>query len=176
MEIDLMTTTNNQIQLTDINEELNRLWDAEQGENKTRASLFTLVLYVQKDERLSFSEELIQSVVSKLPCRVILIVSDETAGKGYLRTSVNSETVGEGDLQIFCEIIRIEVAGSLHRRVPFIIIPQILPDLPVYLLWTQNPATENAILPYLEPIADRIIFDPESTDNLQSYAHAVQTL
>lgn len=171
-----MTMMENQIQLTNINEELNRLWDEAQGENKTRASLFTLILYVQKTERLNFSEELIKSVVSKFPCRVVLIVSDDAEGEAYLRTSVNSETVGEGDLQIFCEIIRIEVAGSLRERVPFIIIPQILPDLPVYLLWTQDPATESAILPHLEPIADRIIFDPESTHDLQGYAHAVLSL
>jgi glucose-6-phosphate dehydrogenase assembly protein OpcA len=171
-----MTMTENQIQLTNINEELNRLWDEEQGENKTRASLFTLILYVQKTERLNFSEDLIKTVVSKFPCRVALIVSGDPADEAYLRTSVSSETIDEGDLQIFCEIIRIEVAGALRERVPFIIIPQILPDLPVYLLWTQDPATENAILPYLEPLADRIIFDPESTHDLQRYAHGVISL
>ncbi|MCC5832593.1 MAG: glucose-6-phosphate dehydrogenase assembly protein OpcA [Chlamydiales bacterium] len=176
MEIDLMTVTENHIQLTNINEELNRLWDENQGENKIRASLFTLILYVQKTERLNFSEELIRSVVSKFPSRVVLIVSDEESKEAYLRTSVSSETVGEGDLQIFCEIIRIEVAGSLRGRVPFIIIPQILPDLPVYLLWTQDPSTENAILPHLEPYAKRIIFDPESTHDLQGYSHAVLSL
>ncbi len=166
----------NQIQLTDINEELNRLWDAEQGENKTRASLFTLIVYVQKSEQLNVTEELVKSVVSKFPSRVILIVSDDGAQEPYLRTSVSSETIGEGDLQIFCEIIRIEVAGDLRERVSFIILPQILPDLPVYLLWTQDPITENAILPYLESIADRIIFDSESTHDLQAYAQTVLTM
>jgi len=171
-----MSMTDNQIQLANINEELTRLWDTEQGENRTRASLFNLILYVQKSERLSCFEKLVKSVVSKFPCRVMLIVSDDSSKEEYLRTSVSSETIGEGDLQIFCEIIRIEVAGSLVERVPFIIIPQILPDLPVYLLWTQDPASENAILPHLEPVANRIIFDSESTHDLQEYARSVLSL
>lgn len=171
-----MSMTKNDVQITNISEELTRLWDAEQGENKTRASLFNLILFVQKSETESRYKALVKSVVSKFPCRVIMIISDDTKDKEYLRTQVGSETVGEGDLQIFCEIIQIEVAGSLIERVPFIIIPQLLPDLPVYLLWTQDPATENAILPHLEPLADRIIFDSESTHDLQKYAQSVLSL
>ncbi len=171
-----MTMVHNHIQLTDINEELTRLWDAEQGQNKVRASLFNLILYVQKTKRAEHYKHLVKSVVSKFPCRVILILSDEDPKEEYLRTSVSSETIGEGELQIFCEMIQIEVAGKLVERVPFIILPQILPDLPVYLLWTQDPSAESTILPHLEPIANRIIFDSESTHNLQAYSRGVLSL
>lgn len=169
-----MTMTKDPIQLININEELSHLWESGQGAKRTRASLFNFILYVQKTERLPFYESLIKSVVSKFPCRVMMIVSEEE--KKYLRTSVNSEIISEGELQIYCELIRIEVGGALAERVPFILIPHILPDLPVYLLWTQDPATENTILPHLEPLADRIIFDPESTHDLQLYAKSVLSL
>jgi glucose-6-phosphate dehydrogenase assembly protein OpcA len=169
--------TDKTIQLTDINEELTRLWNTEQGQKKIRASLFSLILYVQKTERASFYQGLVKSVVSKFPCRVILILSDEHSKEAYLRTSVSSETLGENsDEKIFCEIIQIEVAGKLIERVPFLILPQILPDLPVYLLWTQDPSTESAVLPHLEPFADRIIFDSESTSDLQRYCQSVLSL
>lgn len=171
-----MTMTENSIQLTDINAELTRLWDTEQGQNKVRASLFNLILYVQKNKRAEHYKNLVKSVVSKFPCRVILILSDPDPKESYLRTSVSTETIGEGELQIFCEMIQIDVAGSLVQRVPFIILPQILPDLPVYLLWTQDPSTESAILPHLEPIANRIIFDSESTYDLQAYSRGVLSL
>lgn len=171
-----MTMAKNSIQLVNINEELTRLWDEEQGKNKTRASLFNLILFVQKSGKVDYYKKLIKSVVSKFPCRVMMIISDETTGEEYLRTSVSSETIGEGDVQIFCEIIQIEAAGALIERVPFIITPQILPDLPVYLLWTQDPSSENAILPHLEPFANRIIFDSESTHDLQAYSKTVLSL
>ncbi|MFC2049230.1 glucose-6-phosphate dehydrogenase assembly protein OpcA [Chlamydiota bacterium] len=164
------------IQLTDLNDELIRLWNTEQGQKKTRASLFNLILYVQKTKRAGFYQELIKSVISKFPCRVMLILSDDSPEEEYLRTKVSSHTLGEGDQQVYCEIIQIEVAGKLSERVPFIIIPQILPDLPVYLLWTQDPATESTVLPHLEPFADRIIFDAESTPDLQQYCKSVLSL
>ena len=151
-----------------IEQELKKLWDQEQGEDRTRASLFNLIIYASKNDRLN-----IQSVVRKFPCRVLQIIHDETASEEYLRTSVSSETIGEG---LFCEIIQIEVAGQLIERVPFMVLPQILPDLPVYLLWTQDPMHENAILPHLEPYADRIIFDSAACCDLQSYATIVSAL
>jgi len=166
----------NAIQLTDINEELTRLWDSEQGQKKVRASLFSLILYVQKCEKTSFYQGIIKSVVSKFPCRVIMIINDMNPADEYLKTIVSSETIGEGELKVFCEIIQIEVAGKLIERVPYIILPHILPDLPVYLLWTQDPTTESAVLPHLEPLANRIIFDSESTENLQNYCSSVISL
>ncbi|MEZ5314678.1 MAG: glucose-6-phosphate dehydrogenase assembly protein OpcA [Chlamydiales bacterium] len=170
-----MVVSKNPIELTDINQELNQLWDKEQGKNTTRASLFTLIVYVSKNTKLNSSETLIKSVISKFPCRIILVIRSDDQKETYLRTSIASETVSQGEFQIFCEIIKIEVAGPLIERVAFIITPQILPDLPVYLLWRYNPAIENLILPALERIADRIIFDPESTYHLQRYAQVVSS-
>jgi hypothetical protein len=87
-----MATMQNPIQLADINEELIRLWDAEQGQKKVRASLFNFILYVQKAERAGFYQSLIKSVVSKFPCRVMMILNDTQQAEEYLRTSVSSET------------------------------------------------------------------------------------
>jgi len=164
------------IQLANINEELTRLWDEAQGEKKTRASLFNLIIYAKKNKRVDYYQSLVKRVVSKFPCRLILIIGDDDSQEEYLKTEVQTETLGEGDLQIFCEIIRIEVAGALLERVYYILLPHLLCDLPTYLLWTQDPAIDNAILPRLESIASRIIFDPEETQNIQNYAQATLKL
>lgn len=172
-----MTAVRNPIiELVDINEELTKLWDKEQGQNKIRASLFNLIIYLQKDERVDYFEQLIKTVVSKFPCRVIVIIDDASSSEPYLRTQVGAETIHEGETQIFCEVIHVSAAGSLTERVPFIILPLLLPDLPIYLLWSRDPSGENAILPHLEPLAHRIIFDTESTKDLQSYSKAVLSL
>jgi len=172
----IMTTMQNQIQIANISEELTRLWDEEQGQKKIRASLFNLIFYVQKSAKVAFYQKLIKSVVSKFPCRVLCIINDTQSKEEYLRTSVSSETLGKEELQIYCEIIQIEVAGKFVERVPFIVLPQIIPDLPVYLLWTQDPSLESTVLPHLEPLANRIIFDSESTRDLQNYSRSVLSL
>jgi glucose-6-phosphate dehydrogenase assembly protein OpcA len=176
MEINLMMSMDNSIKLVNLNEELSRLWNTEQGQKKTRASLFNLIMYVQKSEHSGYYQSLIKSVVSRFPCRVMMILADTDPTQEYLKTMVSSETLGKGESQVYCEIIQIEVAGSLCERVPFIILPHILPDLPVYLLWTQDPTSENTVLPHIEPFADRIIFDSEFTNNLQQYSQSVLAL
>lgn len=171
-----MIMTQKQIQLVNIEKELKRLWDEELGKDKIHACLFTLIIYSVKGQRSSFCEQLIQKVISKFPCRVILIMNDEKSGEEYLKTSVKTETLGEGNLKVFCEMIQIDVAGSLLKRVPYITLPQIVPDLPVYLLWTQDPASERVVLPQLAPYAKRIIFDPEGSTNLQTLCQSILEL
>jgi len=169
-----MTMTQESIQLINIDQELRRLWDEEQGKDKVRACLFTLIIYSQKSERDPFCQEMIRSVISKFPCRVILITSDEKTTSDSLSTRVTTETIKSGQLQVFCEIIHVQASGlNTLNRIPFIVLPHILPDLPVYLLWTQDPSAENAILPHFEPFARRIIFDSESTANLQKFSQSI---
>lgn len=164
------------VEITNISKELTRLWDEAQGQNKIRASLFNLIVYIQGGERVEHYQKMVQKVVSKFPSRVIFIIADERKDENYLNSSVSSETVGEGDLQIFCEMIKIDVGGQNKEQVPFLVIPQILADLPVYLLWTQDPTSENEILPHLEPYANRIIFDAERNINLQKFSKTIHTL
>jgi len=171
-----MTMTHHPIELTNIASELSRLSEEAQGQNKIRACLFNLIIYTQKSQRDRYYQELIHTVISKYPCRVILITSDDQTRSDYLKTSVTAETVGEGDRKILCEIIHIEVGGKPHERVPYIILPHILPDLPVHLLWTQDPAMESVVLPALEPFASRVIFDAESSPDLQQFSQAVLKL
>ncbi|MBS0624389.1 MAG: glucose-6-phosphate dehydrogenase assembly protein OpcA [Verrucomicrobia bacterium] len=164
------------ISIPNINDELIRLWDQENGEDKIRASLFNLIVYVQDPARLKESEDLVKHVISKFPSRVIFLVINNKPEEESLNVQVSSQTIGEGDLKIFCEMIRIEANGSTVERVPFLIFPQILPDLPVYLLWTQDPSTDNVILPHLIPYATRIIFNAESTHNLHAFASSLLSL
>ncbi len=164
------------VETTNIGKELNRLWDEAQGQAQIRASLFNLIVHLHGDARVAHFQKLIKRVVSKFPSRVIFIISDGRAEENYLHTSVASQTIGEGDLKIFCETIQIEVGGTYKERVFFLVTPHILPDLPVYLLWTQDPGAESVILPHLVPYANRIIFDSEASTNLQAFSTSLRTL
>ena len=165
-----MVTSVQDIEITNIHAELTKLWDKEQGENKTRASLFNLIIYVPTGQRIKLFDSIVDKVVNKFPCRVLMISCDEKSSTDKLSTSVSSHTIGEGKLSIYCEIIRIEVSGKYRERVPFLVIPNIQSDLPIYLLWTQDPLTDNSTFGSLARIANRVIFDAESTANLQKYS------
>lgn len=170
-----MTMTGSSPPPLKIADELVKLWSQEQGEKKIKASLFTFVVYVPAGKRAGYIQSTVKSVVGKLPCRVILIEGQEQTLPD-IQTKVSSTTLGEGQSKIYCEIISIVASQAVMDRVPFLILPHLLPDLPIYLLWAQDPSIENSLLPHLEPYVNRIIFDAESTSNLTRYAQTILSL
>lgn len=167
-----MTMTQN-IHLINISDELSRLSKEEKEKNKVRACLFNFILFNSDGERGTAYKKLVKSVVTKFPSRVIIINHDESAKEDYLNVEVSTQSVGEDNSSVFCELITLNVGGHLLERVPFLVLPQIVTDLPVYLLWNQDPTTENAVLPHLESFAKRIIFDSETCRDLQTYSLAI---
>lgn len=157
-------TLTEEIQLVNIDDQLKKLWDEEKGKNRIRACFFNLIIYAEKQRQADY-QKLIESVISKFPCRVILIAVDK-AGGNYLNTQVKTVAVTE---EIFCEIIEIDVGGDFEKRVPYLVLPHILPDLPLHLLWSVDPSEETILLPALEPYATRIIIDSTHTKNIQEY-------
>lgn len=159
------------VELVNIDERLQQLWDEELGKKRVRACFYTLLIYTKKNSEDYHYQTLIQSVVSKLPSRVIWIRENENSFQNdYLRTQVSTETFSE---ESFCEIIEIEVGGKYVERVPFIVLPHLLPDLPIYLLWTEEPTAENFLLAELQKLSRKIIFGVIPIKNLNHYTKAV---
>lgn len=160
------------IDLVNIDEKLKALWDEELGKNRVRASFYTLLLYTQKGNKEQHYKKFLQTVIAKLPSRVLWIKEEKeqnVGSSGYIRTQVHTESVSAGT---FCEIIEISVAGKYVERVPSIVLPHLLPDLPIYLLWTEVPS-EKSIFSKIAPWARRVIFDIAPITDLKSYASGI---
>ncbi len=156
-----------------IENELERIWDSLQGTNKMRACLFNLIIYTKKNRREEYLHEVAQKLIQKFPSRIIFITVDEESKEQKLETSVSVMTADEGECAIVCDLINIESSMSYHERIPFVILPHILPDLPVYLVYADDPTVEDPITYKLEKFATRIIFDSEASDNLPLFAQTV---
>lgn len=154
-----------------IEPELIRIWEG-LGKDKIRASLFNLIVYNRLSSRTDYVRNIVQKVVEKFPCRVLFISHDPDASPHYLKTAIS--IIGEGS--IACDHIDIGVAGESVERVPFLILPHIIPDLPVYLLWTEDPIKPNPLFEPLMRSASRIIFDSECSDSLHEFAQTVLKL
>lgn len=156
-----------------IETELEKIWDSLQGTNKMRACLFNLVIYAKVCQRVGYLNEIAQKVIEKFPSRIIFVTHDDTCSSHDLKTTVSVMTADEGEYEIACDLIEIEVCNKDHPRVPFVILPHILPDLPIYLLHADDPTFENPVAEKLEHLADRIIFDSEAACDLPAFAKAV---
>lgn len=156
---------------SEIQSELSRIWDSIEGTNKVRASLFNLIFYTNKKARAEYIRKIAEKVIEKFPSRVIFITTDTETSEDYLNTRVSVLPSSKGDSDIACDFIQIDVAGKHSERVPFVILPHIVPDLPVYTIWAEDPTESSPLFTLLQKISSRLIFDSESITDLSIFAN-----
>jgi glucose-6-phosphate dehydrogenase assembly protein OpcA len=137
---------------------------------KIRASLFNFIIYTEDDRRVGYFTDLVKNVVKRFPCRILFIKKSDSPHDFF---SIKDSIIEANDGEDICLQTTIEVGGNKINDVSYLIFPYLVPDLPNYLLWGQDPTKESSILPYLQRYASRLIFDAEGADNLAQYAHVV---
>ncbi|HEY5235056.1 MAG TPA: glucose-6-phosphate dehydrogenase assembly protein OpcA [Rhabdochlamydiaceae bacterium] len=158
------------MQVSEIPAALVKLWDAMEGTNKMRASLFNLLVVAPKNQRTDYVRTITLKVLERFPSRVIFTTIDKTLSGDSLNASVSLIPGAKGSYDVVCDLIELETSKQAQAKVPFVILPHLLPDLPLYILWAEDPVQDNPISHQLEKWATRIIFDSEVTDNLPAFA------
>lgn len=156
-----------------IDEELKKQHKTQAEKKVILANLFTLIIYVHEEKRAAYLRNIIQNVIEKYPCRIIFIQVDTTPDHSFLQTGVNSVQNTKDGALIACDQITIDVGGKYLERVPSLILPHVITDLPVYLLWGQDTTCSSDMLSHLEKLADRLIFDAECTNDLWQFSQAI---
>lgn len=145
--------------------------DVAKALNKSHPCLFTLIVYTQDKAHTDLFMQRVRTIIDKFPCRIIFITCDHELSDDDLKVSVTTEIGGKkAGESIASDLVRITCNPKTQSRVPFLILPILIPDLPVFLLWGQDPTVDCDILPYLQTFATRIIFDSECTDNLRVFS------
>ncbi len=166
-------TTIKYIQPKDIKRELTTLWEKNKGSNLTRASLFNLIIYVKKHCREEYLNKIARKVIRKFPSKLIFITEHEDSKEDFLRTYVSELKPEENGSSVFCEMIHFEVGGKHKEIIPFVLIPQFLPNLPIYLLWGDDPSKKDPLSIKLSSYATRTIFDSESSESISEFAKTI---
>lgn len=157
-----------------IEPELQRIWEELSKENKMRASLFNLIIYHRYSERTDYFRNIASKLIQQYPCRV-LFISEDLKGD-YLKTAVSIAMPKGKESTFACDQIDIGVAGSGVEQVPFLLLAHLLPDLPITLLWTEDPCKPHPLFKPLCKMSHRIIFDSESADDLSCFTKRVLDL
>ncbi|HSX38328.1 MAG TPA: glucose-6-phosphate dehydrogenase assembly protein OpcA [Chlamydiales bacterium] len=162
---------------SNIESELIRMWDELAKNNKIRASLFNLIVFTRFSPRIDYFRKIVQKVVEKFPCRTLFISHDPHSSHRYLKSAISVVMLGsENDASIACDQIDIGIGGTELEEIVYLILPHLIPDLPNYLLWAEDPSLQNPLLPHLVKLATRVIFDSESTGNLFQFAKTILQL
>lgn len=168
-------TTQQIVPPAQIENELLRIWDSLDKNRQMRASLFNLIVFNRLSSRTDYIRNIVQRIIDTFPCRVLFVSHDPDPAKHYLKTAV-SVIASKGSRANVCDDIDIGVAGSEWERVPYVILPHLLPDLPVYLLWAEDPTQSHPLFQPLATLSTRIIFDSESADHLMGFAQTLLAL
>lgn len=144
-------------------------WKVMNESNKQKASLFNFIIYAHEERRVDYFRTLVDNVIEKFPCRVIFIKGNTKDDESDFETEVTLKNVGT----VVCDHIEIRAGGPHLQQIPNYILPHLEPDLPIILLWGQDPTHENDVLPKLVEYADRLIFDSECTDQLSQFCRNI---
>lgn len=129
-------------------------------EKEIKGHLFNLLIYTTEKRRADYFEKMVHSLIEKFPSRVIHIRCDKERGKHVKLEPCDHK----------CEHLTLSTSLENLSEVPFVLLPHLVPDLPIYLLWGDDPTADNPILPKLEKLATRLIFDTECAGSLQTFA------
>lgn len=154
---------------TSIKDQINNLLKSQPNDTGIKACLFNLIVYTQDKRRTHYFEKIVNTITSQFPCRIIFIQGNPTSKDNSLNIQITTEK-SQDERNIVCDKILIEASGQDINRVYFLLFPLFVPDLPIYLLWGQDPTKEYTVLPHLQHFATRLIFDSETTDDLQQFS------
>ncbi|MBN1914597.1 MAG: glucose-6-phosphate dehydrogenase assembly protein OpcA [Parachlamydiales bacterium] len=145
-----------------IEKELSNLWNKESPQ-KTKASLFTLVLFSANSSREPYLHDIIHAVIEHFPCRIIFI----SFGHETLESQIS--LMSPKNHLFACDYIHFTLPSKDLNLFLYLIHPHLIPDLPSYLLWGADLKTYLA-MPSLKSLFHRIIFDSEFSPNLPHFA------
>ncbi len=165
---------NREVRPADIEAALFEMWEALAKTNKMRACLFNLIVFHRVGTRTPYIQNIVQTLVEKFPCRVLFISEDERSSPVKTHVSVLMPQGAESNAG--CEQIEISASRKELEKVASLTRSHILPDLPITLLWAENPAEAHLLFEPLAKLAGRIIFDSECASNLAAFSRSVRAL
>lgn len=155
-----------------IETQLNLVWDLLRGKGKTRACLFNLVIYTEKNSRVDYLYKIAQKLIERFPSRILFVTIDASLPPNSLKTSVSAIASESLQNSVACDLINIVLSPDNKERASFMLLPHLLTDLPTYLLWGDDPTKKDPLSSPIEKLATRVIFDSECTEDLCDFARA----
>jgi glucose-6-phosphate dehydrogenase assembly protein OpcA len=144
-----------------------------EGANTFKASLFTLVVVSGDVERAKYCQRVVNLIAKKFPCKIIFVTIDSGAHESFLRQFSSTRTVTDGSGAISCDVVSIQTSPDQLHVVPFLITPELVADLPVFLLIGSDPTDVQPLVASLETYVSRIVFDALRIPNVERFAQKI---
>lgn len=132
----------------------------EHGVPVARASVLNLVVFATREIHARRAAMTIDELASRHPSRAIVVVTDRARAGLTAELEMHCRLpTPDGGQQVSYEQILIRARGDADQRLVSAVIPLLLPDLPVFLWWTETPPLDAPYFDELLGLADRLIID-----------------
>jgi glucose-6-phosphate dehydrogenase assembly protein OpcA len=145
---------------------LRQLWvEGRQGERAVmRACMANLVVYAGTREYADQATEAIAQITATHLVRAIVLITDEAASESAVRAwlSAHCQLPKSSGLHVCCEQVTLEATGEATERLPSLVLPLLVADLPVVVWWMGDPPFGAPLFEQLIDAADRLVVDTTS--------------
>lgn len=140
-----------------------------EGKNLQRACLFTLLVVATDLDKAGRSQQLVHMIAKKFPCKILFISINSFHPENTLLTNRSVMTTTNGGGPISCDLLTIEASADQINKLPFLIIPELLADLPTFLLCAESPFALPVSFHMLNRYIHRTIFEVNDITNYSTF-------
>ncbi len=145
-----------------IDRTLSAIWRDAAGSNNSvsRVCVLNLVAMLDSADQIGPTTEMIARLTDRFPSRAIVVAATEDAGPPLEAwVQAHCQLPSPGRPQVCCEQISVVARPDGHARLPGLILPLLVPDVPVVLWWPRGEPFGGPLYGRLQPLADHIIVD-----------------
>ena len=149
-----------------LEDELSELWRAAAEDPGTerpvmRASVLTLLAFVDNEDDGRETFNLISRVIAQNPCRAILMVAEPRERPEGLSAWISAQChlPPSGARQVCCEQVYMRARGEAVKGLDNVVLPLIVPELPVYLWWRAGRFAPPSFLDQVLRVTNRVLVD-----------------
>ena len=127
-----------------------------------RARVANLMIFTRIAAKLEEINATLMELSAAHPCRALVVASEREGVERDIEIYISSgchSGVATGTKSVFCEAITLVAGGKFVEELPSATLPLLIPDLPVFLWWTESLSSPDSLFPKLCRGADRLIID-----------------
>lgn len=143
----------------------------EQVASVARAAVVNIVIMARRETHALRASRVIEQLAMRHPSRAIVVLGDRRPEPGVAAGLSLFARIPSLDRfeQVTFEQVLVRARGDVDARLASAIVPLLVPDLPLFLWWTETPALGTRHFDDLVSLADRLLVDsadfarPETT-------------
>lgn len=129
----------------------------EQTATVARAAVVNIVVMARREAHAARAARIVADLATRHPSRAIIVLQDPT---GDTQISLHCQVASPGRAEmVYGERVLVRSHGAAGERLSTVVVPLLVPDLPLFVWWTETPPIGDAIFDQLTAIAHRLVVD-----------------